>query len=389
MYTGRYKMGYVDSTLNTVGPTTEHHMKMKVYSEIWGIDPETEKPREFNVDVDILIMGRWGFLYCGGCVQPAAPRRYFDQTIKEGRNPGDEIFEWDDVPSSMRVGSQWDDDEITGFPDRIYFSATLPDSMRSIDCGAREFPITLQTIDSGYINAPDGKLQSAFGCEKQSPGVLTISDTGAMEISGDYNFPAYHAYMLENKTWFRNAFVVYKSNCIDCGNVSRVDTKPGKVAGNLETGYWIGFMPFTVMIHLDGFSLVESLVDGTIEEDDIPDVNTPRSYITKSGVDLRRGEKEIERLNKLPEMQLKLQIVHYRNILTKMKNYYQSLSEEHKKDQVIDDLKAAVEDIKTNHWSDIEKHLKLSDYLPAAIISPPDDENQEEEDNNEGMDLEE
>lgn len=388
MYTGRYKMGYVDSTINSVGPTSEHHMKMKVYSEIWGIDPETEKPREFEVDVDLLVMGRWGFLYCGGCVQPAAPRRYFDHSIQDGRNPGDEIFEWPDVPFNLRLGSQWDDDEITGLPDRIYFSATLPDSMRSIDCGAREFPITLQTIDTGNISSPDGKIQTPYGCEKQSPGVLTISDTGAMEIGGDFNFGAYHSRMLDNRTWLRDAFIVYKSNCIDCGNVSLTDTKPGKVAGNPETGYWIGFMPFTIMIHLDGFSLVESLADGTIEEGDIPDVNTPRKYITKSGVDLRRREKEIERLNKLPEMRLKLQIAHYRNILTKMKNYYQSLTEK-EKEEVIDKLNAALQEIKTDHWPDIEEYLKFTDYLPTTYVSPQQDAPVGDEDKNEGMDLEE
>lgn len=388
MFSGSYTMGSSAQAAYTLGPTGQIHEKMKVYSEIWGIDPETEKPKEFEVDLDIAIMGSWAFLYCSGCVQPAAPRRYFDHSIKDGKSPGDEIFEWPDVPFSMRLDRQWDDDEITGLPDRIYFKDVLPSGLLRIDCGAKEFPITLQTIDTGNISSPDGKIQTPYGCEKQSPGVLTISDTGAMEIGGDFNFGAYHSRMLDNRTWLRDAFIVYKSNCIDCGNVSLTDTKPGKVAGEPETGYWIGFMPFTLIMYLDGVSVNKMIDNGEMSEDDIPDVNTPRNYITKSGVDLRRGEKEIERLNKLPEMRLKLQIAYYRNILTKMKNYYQNLTEK-EKEEVIDELNAALEEIKTDHWPDIEEYLKFTDYLPATYVSPQQDAPAGNEDNNGGMDLEE
>ena len=343
-----------------LGPAAHYHYITKVYSEIWGIDPETGKPKEFDVPIDLAFLGQWAFLYIGECIQPVAPLKIFDTNQLISLAPSDHIWMWDGPISVSPL--QWDNDEMTGFPDRIHFKYTLPKELMAADVGAREFTIGIQTIDPNPSTGPK------WNYETNQTGKLVIADTGAMEIRGNYVFKAYDAVKLQNGEMNKGSLQVHSAEVFDCGTANILYTKNTKKAGYPETGYWVGFRPFCITLYLDSATWGQKVDEGKAEEKDVPTVETPRSYLTRKGRDIDNVAKSMLATNNDPELCLRGTISHYKEILNRYKLYYESLTESEKEAQLAE-LNAAINTIKT-YWPDIINHVKFTDYLPENYVSP-------------------
>ena len=343
-----------------LGPAAHYHYITKVYSEIWGIDPETGKPKEFDVPIDLAFLGQWAFLYIGECIQPVAPLKRFDTNQLISLAPGDHIWMWDGPISVSPL--QWDEDEMTGFPDRIHFKYTLPKELMVADVGAREFTIGIQTIDPNPSTGPK------WNYETNQTGKLVIADTGAMEIRGNYVFKAYDAVKLANGQMDKDKLKVHSAEVFDCGSADVLYTKNTKKAGYPETGYWVGFRPFCITLYLDNATWGQKIAEGEAEESDVPTVETPKSYLTKNGRNIDNVVKSILATNNDEEFCLRSTISHYKEILKRYKLYYESLTESEKEAQLTE-LNAAINTIKT-YWPDIVNHVKFTDYLPENYVSP-------------------
>ena len=345
---------------NNLGPAAQYHYKTVVYSEIWGIDPETGEPKEFEVPIDLAFLGQWAFLYIGECIQPVAPLKMFDENQLRSLTVGDHIWMWDGPISVSPL--QWDNDEMTGFPDRIHFKYTLPKELMVADVGAREFTIGIQTIDPNPSTGPK------WNYETNQTGKLVIADTGAMEIRGNYVFKAYDAVKLQNGEMNKGSLQVHSAEVFDCGTANILYTKNTKKAGYPETGYWVGFRPFCITLFLDNATWGQKVDEGEAEEEDVPTVETPKSYLTKKGRDIDNVVKSMLATNSDPELCLRGTISHYKEILNRYKLYYESLTESEKEAQLAE-LNAAINTIKT-YWPDIVNHVKFTDYLPENYVSP-------------------
>lgn len=343
-----------------LGPAAHYHYITKVYSEIWGIDPETGEPKEFDVPIDLAFLGQWAFLYIGECIQPVAPLKIFDTNQLISLAPGDHIWMWDGPISVSPL--QWDNDEMTGFPDRIHFKYTLPKELMVADVGAREFTIGIQTIDPNPSTGPK------WNYETNQTGKLVIANTGAMEIRGNYVFKAYDAVKLQNGEMNKGSLQVHSAEVFDCGTANILYTKNTKKAGYPETGYYVGFRPFCITLYLDNATWGQKVDEGKAEEKDVPTVETPRSYLTKKGRDIDNVVKSMLATNSDPEHCLRGTIAHYKEILNRYKLYYESLTESEKEAQLAE-LNAAINTIKT-YWPDIVNHVKFTDYLPENYVSP-------------------
>lgn len=343
-----------------LGPAAQYHYKTVVYSEIWGIDPETGKPKEFEVPIDLAFLGQWAFLYIGECIQPVAPLKIFDENQLRPLAVGDHIWMWDGPISVSPL--QWDNDEMTGFPDRIHFKYTLPKELMVADVGAREFTIGIQTIDPNPSTGPK------WNYETNQTGKLVIANTGAMEIRGNYVFKAYDAVKQANGEMNKGSLQVHSAELFDCGSANILYTKNTKKAGYPETGYYVGFRPFCITLYLDNATWGQKVDEGKAEEKDVPTVETPRSYLTKKGRDIDNVVKSMLATNSDPELCLKGTISHYKEILNRYKLYYESLTESEKEAQLAE-LNAAINTIKT-YWPDIVNHVKFTDYLPENYVSP-------------------
>ena len=342
-----------------LGPAAEYHYTTKVYSEIWGIDPETGKPKEFDVPIDLAFLGQWAFLYIGECIQPVAPLKKFDTNKLISLAPGDHIWMWDDPIAVSPLN--WDEDELTGFPDRIHFKYTLPKELMVADVGAREFTIGIQKINA------DPTANPQWNYETNDIGKLVIANTGAMEIRGNYVFKAYDAVKLQNGQMDKDKLKVHSAELFDCGNAGALYTKNTKKAGYPETGYWVGFRPFCITLYLDNATWGQKVDEGTVEESEVPTVEAPRSYLTRKGRDIDNISKSILATNNDPELCLKGTISHYKEILNRYKLYYESLTESEKEAQLTE-LNAAISIIKT-YWPDIVNHVKFTDYLPENYVA--------------------
>lgn len=345
---------------HNLGPAAEYHYKTVVYSEIWGIDPETGKPKEFEVPIDLAFLGQWAFLYIGECIQPVAPLKRFNTAQLSSLKPGDHIWMWDD-PITV-VPLYWDEDELTGFPDKIHFKYTLPKELMVADVGAREFTIGIQKINADPSTAPQ------WNYETNDIGKLVIADTGAMEIRGNYVFKAYDAVKLQNGQMDKDKLKVHSAEVFDCGSADVLYTKNTKKAGYPETGYWVGFRPFCITLYLDNATWGQKIAEGEAEESDVPTVETPKSYLTKNGRDIDNVVKSILATNNDEELCLRGTISHYKEILNRYKLYYESLTESEKQ-ALLPELNAAMQVIKT-YWPDIVNHVKFTDYLPENYVAP-------------------
>lgn len=352
----------------TLGPCTSHNYKMHVYSEIWGIDPVTQKPREYEVSVDVSIQGQWANIYVSGCIQPAAPLRKNNDDDKIGKQVGDHLWMWDEPQDIMIRPDMWDDNELTGFPDRIYFKECLPKELLSVDLDAKEFPVHLQTIECEKLSL--GQYgQKIFNTETTTHGRLEIADTGAMEIKGDYCMLAYNAVKKSDGSWEKGIPEIYKYYCINPCTASLEETKYGKIRGERDTGFWIGFMPFCLTLYLDYASYDQAVKEGFIEKEDIPTVETPRNYVNKSGYNLRQREENLMKQNLDPTVKLKNAIAHYRGVFSRYKAYYDSLTEA-EKEEAHSKLISAIQSIKSKGWKDIDLYINYTEYIPGRYRSP-------------------
>ena len=349
-----------------LGPARDYHYMTKVYSEIWGINPDTGEPYEFDVPIDLAFLGQWAFLYIGECIHPVAPLKKFDQSQLRNLKTGDKIWMWDD-PLHV-VETQWDEDELTGMPDRIHFKYTLPAELQVADVGAREFPVSLQVIRA----AVEGKQQ--WNYETNDNGKLVVADTGAMEIRGNYNFPAYYAEKKSDGTMFKDVLMVYKSEVIDCGSANTMLTKNDKKAGYPETGYWVGFRPFCLTLYLDGATWGQQVDEGTIDESDVPTVETVRNYYTKHGRDVDLRSKSILAMNEDKTARLNYTIKHYKDILDLFKQWYDDLPEAKKEEAktIMIEIPKKLKEC----WPTINDYIDLTSYLKPFFpsdVSPPND----------------
>lgn len=342
-----------------LGPAYEYHYITKAYSEIWGIDPETGEPYEFDVPIDLAFLGQWAFLYFGECIHPAAPLRKFDKNQLNKLKQGDNIWMWDDPLGVSQY--QWDEDELTGFPDRIHFKYTLPAELQVADVGAREFPVSLQVIRTATEGA------QMWNYETNDNGKLVIADTGAMEIRGNYNFTAFYAEKQGDGNMFKDKLRVHSSEVIDCGSAGGLYTKNTKKAGYPETGYWIGFRPFCLTLYLDDATWGQKVEEGETEEKEVPTVEAPKNYLTKKGRDVDLVSTSIKSTNDNEELCLWNTIKHYREILSRYKTYYDNLPDT-KKIEVHNELRKQIKSIGENGWPDLEKYINISHYIPEQFV---------------------
>lgn len=348
-----------------LGECVESHQKMIVYSEIWGTD-SAGNPKEYEVDVDIAVQGRWASVYIGGCIHPAAPRRNFDRTICNTMNIGESVYTWDDT--AIQNPTEWDTDEQTGFPDRIYFKQCLPESLLVVDADASQIPVQLQEIDIENIKT-GGYGTAKYTGEKITNGQLLIADTGAMEICGSAVVMAYNETKQSDGSMKKTTMEIYKTMCIDCGTTEVMYTKVGKKRGDPESGFWIGFLPFSFNMYLDDSTWMRESTEQNVSLEDKPTTEDMRSYVTKSGYDLMQRSNDLFKLNKDETVKKRLTINHYKEIFTRYKNYYEHLTEDEKQ-EILPTLNEVLNTYMTGIPTSIKSSLTLTNYLPATYAAP-------------------
>lgn len=362
-----YATGFDTETFGppyNLGVANEFHNSTKVYSDIWGTDPETGEPKSFYIPIDYAILGKWAFLYVGGCIQPAAPLRPIDSSTIPPDGKDGYFWDWD-APSRESVSkTSWDyDTEMTGLPDQIHFSYTLPPELLSASGMAQEYAIPCEVIDIDRDDSPSTIIQPYTGT-KQIMGKLVISDTGVMEIRSDYVFRAYLVHKLAEGQLIRESMSVYNVECFDCGRADPAYTKIGKVAGDPTTGFWIGFKPFTLILYLGDATYSDQVNERKITESDIPTVDSPCSFVMSTGRDLNQARTDMKRFNKDKDKRKLMTIEWFKKLLEKYKNYYESLSREEKIEKVsmlYSTLKAYA-----NKFPDFDSNFKITDYIPVV-----------------------
>lgn len=327
-----------------LGETYAGSGSMGVKSAIWGVNRNTGEPEVQGISFKYIIMGKWVILSIGSCIHPAKPL----YPVNALAVPNSTVYwDWKSTKQKYISAEQWDyASEVTGRPDRIHFTEVLPAIINGDNESAREFPITLEVIDT-----------DSFKGTKQITGKLIISDTGAMEIRGDYTFRAYEvsrdAY--GNDTY--GDLKVHTAGAIDCGRADIPYTKPGKIRGQADTGYMIGFHGTTIMYQISGRPF------DSYKKDEQPTMDSERSYITSGGVNLNAIDNDVRLENSNEQRRLQSTITHYREFLTKYKNYYDSLTDEKKK-EVQPLFYELLQDIAGNEWTKLPTYFTINEYIP-------------------------
>lgn len=360
-----------------LGPTSHYDFRLKCYSNIWGLDPETLQPNEYEVGARIAKIGDWCFLSVDGCVMPAHPMR---ETLESEKPPlGTSGYYWDYCNSKAAIQTAfWDESEITGLPDQIHFTSPLPSTILSTAGLAQEFPVPIEVIYSEIVDGiSPTNYTCAYGTSRLQMGRLVISDTGVMEIRGDYTHWGWLKYKDEkgNIDNVGNTMQIINDECIYCGVATMDEIKPGKEKGDISTNYWVGFKPFSLIVYVgDTTTYSRAIANGALTNDDIPTADDKRSYIDDKGRDLNEFyEKVKNKINNDTTMRLRGTIAWFKSLLKRYKSYYESLTAAEKA-SIQATLYAALQE-EAKKFKEFDSYFKITDYIPdpAAATSLGDE----------------
>lgn len=370
-----------------LGPCAEKIYASECYSNIWGLDPETGEPQRYPVTISVARIGGWAFMSVSGVIKPAHPIR---DTLESEIPPlGTAGTYWDyNGKTGLMFSDKWDESEITGLPDQIHFTYTLPECLLPAEGSTpQEYPIPIEVIYNVYEDMDDPAANSSgknvISRTKTEMGNLVISDTGVMEIRGN----ASHWGWLMKKDAQGNITYADKNGdmelindlCIDCGTCDVESTKYDKVKGDPTTGYWIGFKSFNLLMNVGNDTFYDMIENNKKTESDIPTVNDPCSYVLDDGRDL--NYEKITRkdlINRDETAKKRATISWFKTLLRRYKSYYESLTLA-EKSSIQATLYAALQN-EAKKFTEFDSYFKISDYIPepAASTSLGDENNDDD-----------
>lgn len=345
-----------------LGPSAEQHFSMKVYSEIWGRDPLTGKAQEYDVNFEVATIGRWCFMHVDECIHPAHPMRPTDKSEMPEDGKDGYYYDFDAATEEQTSPYQWDYvNEVTGRPDQIHFSKTLPAELVEKIGFAKEYSIPIEVIK---IADTDETIRQMFTGTEIKNGKLVITDTGEMEIKGDYIHYANYKRQLPQGQIVDLGKYVYDAETFDCGRSDTPHTKISKAAGDPTTGFYIGFKAFCLIFYSGGTTYGDLKAKQEIDDEMVPDVgDVRRSYINRQDRNLISYKDLISKFNSDKTLILKNGIKCMKEKLNAFKNYYNSLTKEERIEQISDLYKSLK--IYANKFDKFDEYFKIEDYLPV------------------------
>lgn len=358
-----------------LGPCAEKEYMSECYSNIWGLDPETGEPQRYPVSISVARIGGWAFMSVSGVIKPAHPIRDALESEIPPLGTAGTYYDYNGKTGLMTT-AKWDELEITGLPDQIHFTYTLPECLLPAENSSpQEYPIPIEVIYNVYEDEEDPAANSSgshvVSRTKTEMGNLVISDTGVMEIRG--NFTHWGWLMKKdaqgNITYAdKHGMTLINDLCIDCGTCDIENTKADKVKGDPTTGYLIGFKSFNLLMNVGDETFYDMIQNHKKTEDDIPTVNDPCSYVLEDGRDL--NYEKITRkdlINRDETAKKRATIAWFKSLLKRYKSYYESLTLA-ERSSIQATLYAALQN-EAKKFIEFDNYFKISDYIPEPTAS--------------------